>query len=84
MFELVPELLRRLRLDAHWSQQELAERAGVSVSQLSRIENGQQTLPLDTLGRLLDALNLTLADFTRRYEALERRLAEGSPPDPTE
>jgi transcriptional regulator with XRE-family HTH domain len=41
MFEHVPELLRRLRLAAHWSQQELAERSGVSVSQLSRIENGQ-------------------------------------------
>lgn len=79
MFEHVPELLRRLRLNAHWSQQELAARSGVSVSQLSRIENGQQTLQLDTLGRLLEALNLTLADFTRHYEAFERRLTGGAP-----
>lgn len=79
MFEHVPELLRRLRLQAGLSQQDLAERSGVSVSQLSRAENGQQTLQLDTLGRLLDALALTLTDFAGRYEELEHRLAGGSP-----
>ena len=74
MFEHVPELLRRLRLDANLSQQEYAERAGISVSQLSRIENGQQAPQLDTLGRLLDALDLTLADFIRHYQTLERQV----------
>lgn len=80
MFEHLPELLRRLRLAAGWTQQECAARAGLSVGQLSRIEAGYQAPRLDTLSRLLKALGLTLTDFARRYEALEQELTD----DPSE
>lgn len=80
MFEHLPELLRRLRLAAGWTQQECAARTGLSVGQISRIEGGYQAPRLCTLSRLLKALDLTLTDFAQRYETLERELAD----DPSE
>jgi transcriptional regulator with XRE-family HTH domain len=43
--------LRRLRVDAGLSAQQLAERAGLSQSRVSRIELGQQAVPLDVAER---------------------------------
>ncbi len=45
------------RMDAHgWSQNEVARRAGISVSYLSQIMNGQRTPSGDVLRRLHDVL----------------------------
>ena len=49
------EKIRTLRLQQNYSQQELAERSGVSVSTIIRTENGQTT-SVDTLVRLLRQL----------------------------
>lgn len=49
------EKIRILRLQQNYSQQELAERSGVSVSTVIRTENGQTT-SVDTLVRLLRQL----------------------------
>lgn len=49
------EKIRILRLQQNYSQQELAERSGVSVSTIIRTENGQATT-VDTLVRLLRQL----------------------------
>jgi transcriptional regulator with XRE-family HTH domain/tetratricopeptide (TPR) repeat protein len=59
----VGELLRRHRLEAGLSQETLAERAGLSRRGVSDIERGLISAPhLDTLTRLADALELTLAE----------------------
>jgi transcriptional regulator with XRE-family HTH domain len=54
---LVRKRIRALRVAQGWSLEELATRANVSQSTLSRIENGQRRLALDqlvTLARVLD------------------------------
>ncbi|MFV0126340.1 helix-turn-helix domain-containing protein [Streptomyces sp. HMX112] len=57
---LVRKRIRALRVAQGWSLEELATRANVSQSTLSRIENGQRRLALDQLVTLARALGTTL------------------------
>ncbi|WP_199566529.1 helix-turn-helix domain-containing protein, partial [Streptomyces corynorhini] len=57
---LVRKRIRALRVAQGWSLEELATRAQVSQSTLSRIENGQRRLALDQLVVLARALDTTL------------------------
>ncbi|MFE4857199.1 helix-turn-helix domain-containing protein [Streptomyces sp. NPDC056670] len=57
---LVRKRIRALRLAQGWSLEELASRAKLSQSTLSRIENGQRRLALDSLVTLARALDTTL------------------------
>ncbi|GAB3356974.1 helix-turn-helix transcriptional regulator [Modestobacter lapidis] len=57
---LVRKRIRALRVAQGWSLGELATRANVSQSTLSRIENGQRRLALDQLVTLARALDTTL------------------------
>ncbi|MEM6497590.1 MAG: helix-turn-helix domain-containing protein [Pseudomonadota bacterium] len=47
---------------------ELAERTGLSMGMLSKIENGNTSPSLTTLQVLADALSVPLTSFFRRYE----------------
>ncbi len=62
------ELTRRRWL-ARLKQWELAELAGISTSQISRIESGKVGASPATLGRLADALGCTVADLLRKVPA---------------
>ena len=69
-------LLRRYRVAAGLTQEELAERAGISTRGVSDLERGVHGLPRkDTLRLLLDALALAPADRNRLVAAARR------PPD---
>lgn len=57
---LVRGRIRALRVAQGWSLEELAARARLSQSTLSRIENGQRRLALDSLVTLARALDTTL------------------------
>ncbi|MFF0148057.1 XRE family transcriptional regulator [Amycolatopsis sulphurea] len=57
---LVRKRIRALRVAQGWSLEELAERAHLSPSSLSRIENGQRRLALDQLVTLARALDTSL------------------------
>ncbi|WP_371525385.1 XRE family transcriptional regulator [Streptomyces sp. NBC_01283] len=57
---LVRKRIRALRVAQGWSLEELATRASVSQSTLSRIENGQRRLALDQLVTLARALDTSL------------------------
>jgi transcriptional regulator with XRE-family HTH domain len=57
---LVRARIRALRVAQGWSLEELATRARISQSTLSRIENGQRRLALDSLVILARALDTTL------------------------
>ncbi|MEM7094107.1 MAG: XRE family transcriptional regulator [Actinomycetota bacterium] len=58
--ELVRLRLRGLRQAAELSLDALAERANVSASTISRIENGKRTLSLDVLVALANGLQVTI------------------------
>ncbi|MGW2862418.1 helix-turn-helix domain-containing protein [Streptomyces sp. NPDC001205] len=65
---LVRRRIRALRLAQGWSLDELAGRAKLSQSTLSRIENGQRRLALDSLVTLARALDTTLDQLVETVE----------------
>ncbi|WP_051967494.1 ATP-binding protein [Kitasatospora mediocidica] len=67
-------LLREYRLSAGWTQEELAERSGVSTHAISVLESGRRRPRLSSVARLATALGL---DFARRDQLLAA--ARGEP-----
>jgi tetratricopeptide (TPR) repeat protein/transcriptional regulator with XRE-family HTH domain len=77
-------VLRRHRLAASLTQQELAERAGISVRRLGAMERGVPHAPRkDTLALLAQALALSPQEQAALGEAA-RRLRGAAPPAPTQ
>ncbi|MBA2454489.1 MAG: tetratricopeptide repeat protein [Chloroflexia bacterium] len=67
------DLLRRARREAGFTQEALAERAGISVRAIADLERGVNRAPRrDTLDMLVGALDLS-ADERRRWEKLRRQ-----------
>ena len=63
---LVGEQIRAIRKSRGLTQTQLAERTGndnMSKSRISDIENGKINISLDTLERLMNALNVTPGEF---------------------
>ena len=59
--------LKRLRRDRDWSQQRLAEAAGVSYMVITRIEQGLSKEPtILSMVKLADALGVTLDELVGR------------------
>lgn len=58
---MVGQRIRVLRKRAAKSQDQLAEEAGVTSSHLGGVERGQHNPSLEMLGRIADALGVTLA-----------------------
>ncbi|MFQ5914661.1 MAG: helix-turn-helix domain-containing protein [Nitrospinota bacterium] len=61
--EMVGGRIRDLRKARRFSLEELSERAGISKSVLSKIENGKVSSPISTYSRICSALNVALADM---------------------
>ena len=61
--ELVGRKIRQLRRQRKLTQVELAERIGVHQSDLSRMEQGEYKVGLDTLLKILQAFDLSIGDF---------------------
>jgi transcriptional regulator with XRE-family HTH domain len=62
--------LKRLRSRLSFTQEELAEKAGISVVFLSDVERANKWPYLDTLVRLANALNVEIYELLRPEEAL--------------
>jgi transcriptional regulator with XRE-family HTH domain len=83
------ELLRRYRTAARLTQEELAERAGLSARGVSDLERGIRRIPhSDTTRRLAEALGLGDAERTELLGAVDRagssgRSAQVARPTPT-
>ena len=60
---LVRARLRALRTERGLSQEEVAERAGMAASTLSRLESGARRLALDHLAPLAGALGVEVGDL---------------------
>lgn len=57
------EAIRRLRLEASLSQEQLAEQAGTDLTQVGGIERGVRNPSYTTLLRLADALETTVGEI---------------------
>lgn len=53
--------LRAIRKERHWSLADAAKRTGMSVSTLSKVENGQRSMTYDKILRLADALEVDIS-----------------------
>lgn len=54
------EEIRHVRKAKGWSQQDLADHAGVSRPSVARVETGQQGISTDTLQKIAKALDLQI------------------------
>ena len=57
---VIGEKIYQLRRSLNLTQQELAERMGISVTFLSEIENGHKSMSVDTLVKLSKSLHVSL------------------------
>lgn len=71
------KLVRELRLDRKWPQEELAWRAELSRQHLSRLELGENSCSIDTASAISHALGLTLSDFLTLFARRLQELKEG-------
>ncbi len=72
---LVGQKIRQIRKSRHLTQADLASRIGVTQSDLSRMENGEYKVGLDTLFRILHVFELSMSHF------FEEPSAEAEPAD---
>ena len=59
----VGEEIRRLRRAADFSQEGFADQCGVHRTYMGALERGEKTMTLETAKKVIDALDLTLAQF---------------------
>jgi transcriptional regulator with XRE-family HTH domain len=72
--ELVRARLRALRTERGLSQEEVAARAGMAASTLSRLESGARRLALDHLAPLAGALGVDVGDLLAPATAADPRV----------
>ena len=60
---LVGSRIRELRKGRHLTQTELSEKIGVAQSDLSRMEQGEYKVGLDTLFKILQVFDLKMSEF---------------------
>lgn len=61
--ELVGRKIRQLRRQRKLTQVELAEKIGIHQSDLSRMEQGEYKVGLDTLLKILQCFDLSIGEF---------------------
>ena len=66
---LVGSRIRELRKGRHLTQTELSEKIGVAQSDLSRMEQGEYKVGLDTLFKILQVFDLKMGEFFGETEA---------------
>ena len=71
--EEMPELLLTHRKKSGLSQQELAKLAGVGKTAIFDLEHGKMTVQLDTLLRVLNALNIELRLLSPLLQAMKEK-----------
>ena len=62
----VGQTIRKLRNERRLSLRDLAERCGLSITAISKIERGENSPTVASLHQLADGLGLHIADFFRQ------------------
>ena len=63
--KILAQKLRLLRFTRGWSQEVLAELAGLHRTYVSSIERGERNVSLDNLEKLADAFDLSVSELLR-------------------
>lgn len=72
---LVGSRIREIRKSRHLTQTELSEKIGVAQSDLSRMEQGEYKVGLDTLFKILQVFDLKMGEFFGETETSAEREA---------
>ena len=72
---LVGSRIRELRKGRHLTQTELSEKIGIAQSDLSRMEQGEYKVGLDTLFKILQVFDLKMGEFFGETETDAEREA---------
>ena len=76
---LLGKRIKSLRQSRRMTQEELAEKMGISAKYLSSIERGQENPTLDTMIKLSDSLRIELEEvFTVSHEVSDPKLLRKS------
>jgi transcriptional regulator with XRE-family HTH domain len=67
--------LKKMRLERHWSQDQLAEMSGLSIRTIQRIENGENA-GLESLKSLAAVFEINIADSDKKEEIEQIRKEE--------
>jgi transcriptional regulator with XRE-family HTH domain len=71
--------LRRLRHAKRMTQEELAERAGLSARYVGRIERADVSASVTVLGRIAEALEVEAAELVRAAASKPRKKTPAEP-----
>ncbi|MFA5276514.1 MAG: helix-turn-helix transcriptional regulator [Candidatus Omnitrophota bacterium] len=64
---MISRRLKELRKKSNWSQQKLADKAGVSYNTITKIEQGAATMPtIQTMIKIADAFGISLDELVGR------------------
>ena len=65
--KMIAKRLKELRKRAGWSQQKLAEKAGLSYNTITKIEQGAATKPtIQTMIKIADAFQISIDELVGR------------------
>ena len=64
----VNEKIRMLRELNHWSQEEMAERLGMSHNGYAKIERGETKLYLEKLNQIAQVFNIDLSELVANHD----------------
>lgn len=67
--------LKKLRLERHWSQEQLSDMSGLSIRTIQRIENGENA-SLESLKSLAAVFETNIADSDKNEEINQTRKEE--------
>jgi transcriptional regulator with XRE-family HTH domain len=67
--------IKKIRLERHWSQEQLAEMSGLSIRTIQRIENGENA-GLESLKSLAAVFETNIEDSNKKEEAEQIRKEE--------
>ncbi len=73
------KVIEQFRKDRELTQAELAEKAGIHATALSKIERGKTSASVSTLYRLADALGVLPEEILRRERMVEDKMQEVRP-----
>lgn len=65
MNELLGNRIKALRSTKNFTQEQLAEKIGVSRQKYARIEKGTNSITLDILSKIAKVLDVTVGDITK-------------------
>lgn len=65
MNELLGDRIKALRSAKHLTQEQVADRIGVSRQKYARIESGVNNITLEILSRIAQVLDVTVGDITK-------------------